>query len=223
MSFYNRLVKETEIYRNELYSVPQIKEGLLGHISKETYVAYLAQAYHHVKHTVPFLMNMGAKLSPEKRWLQSAIIEYLEEEVGHEEWILNDIQACGGDKETVRNSSPSLATQVMNAYNYDYINRKNPVGFLGMVFMLESTSVEIATKGADALKESLGLPKKAFSYLYSHGELDVSHMKFFEDLVNQITSPEDQEAIIEVAQNTFQLYANLFRTIPIVGEVKNAA
>lgn len=223
MSFYNRLLEETQAARKELYAVPQLIDGLQGKISREAYIAYLTEAYHHVSHTVPFLMTMGSKLSASKRWLQKAIIEYQEEEVGHEEWILNDIEAAGGNKDAARSSPPKLETQVLIAYNYDYITRKNPVGFLGMVFMLESTSTQIANKGADAVKESLGLPKKAFSYLYSHGELDISHMKFFEETVNQVTDPEDQNAIIEVAQNTFSLFANVLRAIPHEGQVKHAA
>lgn len=223
MSFYNQLVKETENVRLALYSVPQLRDGLGGNISRDTYIAYLTEAYHHVSHTVPFLMAMGSKLPQSKKWLHKAIIEYQEEEVDHEEWILNDIVAAGGNKDAARNAVPNLQTQVLIAYNYDYINRKNPVGFLGMVFMLESTSTQIANKGADAVKDKLKLPKKAFSYLYSHGELDISHMKFFEETVNKITDPEDQKAIIEVAQNTFRLFADLLRAIPHEGQVMHAA
>lgn len=223
MPFYDQLVEKTEIARQELYTVPQLIDGLSGKISRETYVAYLTEAYHHVSHTVPLLMLTGTTLPQSKKWLHKAIIEYLEEEVGHEEWILNDIEAAHGNKEAARRSKPNLETEVLISYNYDYIVRKNPVGFFGMVFMLESTSTQIANKGADAVKEKLGLPKKAFSYLYSHGELDISHMKFFEETVNKITDPEDQEAIIEVAQNTFRLFANVLRAIPHEGALKDAA
>lgn len=223
MSFYNQLVKETEAARAELYSVAQLRDGLSGKISKETYITYLTQAYHHVSHTVPFLMTMGSKLPQSKKWLHKVIGEYIEEEVGHEEWILNDIEAAGGDKEDARASVPHLETQLLVAYNYDYIIRKNPVGFLGMVFMLESTSTQIASKGADALKTGLGLPRSAFTYLFSHGELDISHMKFFEENVNKITDLQDQAAIIEVAQNTFKLFANVFRSLPHEGEAQHAA
>lgn len=48
-------------------------------------------------------------------------------------------------------------------------------------------------------------------------------MKFFEETVNKITDPEDQEAIIEVAQNTFRLFANVMCAIPHEGAVQNAA
>lgn len=214
MSFYKQLVKETEVQRQVLYRVSQLQDGLRGEIDADSYIAYLTQAYHHVKHTVPYLMAMGSRLPDNKKWLQRAVIEYLEEEVGHEEWILNDIETAGGDREAARNVIPHLATQVMVAYNYDYIARKNPVGFFGMVFMLESTSTQIATHGADAVKKGTGLSEKAFTYLYSHGSLDQKHMKFFENLMDKIDDPADQAAIIEVAQNTFLLFADVFRSIP---------
>jgi long-subunit acyl-CoA synthetase (AMP-forming)/pyrroloquinoline quinone (PQQ) biosynthesis protein C len=214
MSFYERLKQETMPVRQGLYAVPQLQDALQGRISRETYIAYLTEAYHHVRHTVRFLMAMGARLPENKKWLHDAISEYITEEKGHEEWILNDIAAAGGDKEAARAATPRLETEVLVAYNYDYIARKNPVGFLGMVFMLESTSVEIASAGAKSLQEGLGLPKTAFTYLSSHGALDVSHMKFFEGLANKITDPEDQAAILEVAKNTFRLFTGVLAAIP---------
>lgn len=223
MTFYERLQKETVAERAQLYTVPQLTDGLRGDISRETYIAYLTEAFHHVKHTVRFMMAMGARLPENKKWLHDAIAEYIEEEKGHEEWILNDIAAAGGDKEAARNATPNLETQVLVAYNYDYIARKNPVGFLGMVFMLESTSTQIASTGADAIMAGLKLPKSAFTYLYSHGALDIEHLKFFENLVNKINDPEDQAAIIEVAQNTFRLFAGVLSAIPHQKAKKHAA
>lgn len=227
MTFYDRLVRETDEQRRQLYTVSQLTAGLKGSISRETYVAYLTQAYYHVSHTVPFLMAMGARLPAEKSWLRPAIAEYIKEEIGHEEWILNDIRAAGGDIDSVRNGRPYRQTELLIAYNYDYIARKNPIGFLGMVFMLESTSTEIAKAGADALKTSLGLPQNAFSYLYSHGSLDLEHMEFFKKTVGRIDDTKDQEAIIEVAQTTFLLFADILRAIPMTqskaGGNRNAA
>lgn len=218
MTLYDRLAEETKTQREVLYSVPQLAAALKGTITRETYIAYLTQAYHHVKHTVPFLMSMGARLPEHKSWLRTVVTEYLEEEIGHEEWILNDIEAAGGNKEHARHSRPNLATELLVAYNYDYIARKNPVGFMGMVFMLESTSVGIALAGAEVLGPALNLPKEAFTYLSSHGALDVKHLDFFKRNVNCIEDKADQEAIIEVAQTTFLLFAEVLRSIPLSNE-----
>jgi pyrroloquinoline quinone (PQQ) biosynthesis protein C len=218
MTFYQRLLLETEQERNALMTLPLIQQGAKGNISLQTYVAFLTQAYHHVKHTTPLLMACGGRLPGQYEWLRTAIGEYIEEEMGHQEWVLNDIETCGGDKEAVRasvtaDSSACLATEVMVAYAYDMIHRVNPIGFFGMVLVLEGTSTAVATQAGETLMQSLNLPKKAFSYLLSHGTLDISHVWFFESLVNQITNPDDQACLIHSAKIFYQLYGDIFRTI----------
>lgn len=218
MTFYQTLLKETETERNTLMQLPLITQGGQGQISLKTYVAFLTQAYHHVKHTTPLLMSCGGRLSGQYEWLRTAIGEYIEEEMGHQEWVLNDIAECGGDKEAVRNStrpetSASIATELMVSYAYDMIHRINPVGFFGMVLVLEGTSTAVATQAGEILMTSLNLPKKAFSYLLSHGSLDISHVSFYESLMNQVADKNDQAAIIHSAKVFYKLYGDIFRDI----------
>ncbi len=174
---------------------------------------FLLQAYHHVKHTTPLLMACGSRLPESKEWLREAVAEYIEEELGHQEWILNDIAACGYDKDKARISKPNMATELMVSYAYDTINRINPLGFFGMVNVLEGTSINLADKAADQIKEALGLPENAFSYLRSHGALDQDHIKFYEGLMNQIFDQDDQAQIIHSAKRFYILYGNIFRDL----------
>jgi len=218
MTFYQKLLQATEKERGKLMSTALINEGAKGNISLEVYRAFLTQAYHHVKHTTPLLMSCGGRLPGHYEWLRTAIGEYIEEEMGHQEWVLNDIAECGGDKEAVRASkspenSASTATEVMVAYAYDMISRVNPVGFFGMVLVLEGTSTAVATEAGETLMKSLNLPKKAFSYLLSHGSLDISHVSFYESLVNQISDENDQACLIHSAKIFYKLYGDIFRTI----------
>ncbi|MBP7337003.1 AMP-binding protein [Niveispirillum sp.] len=213
-SFFDRLVTETEPSRLALLSVPQIQDGLTGRISLDTYIAYLTEAYHHVKHTVPLMRTALAHLRPDQEWLVPALDEYIEEEEGHEEWILNDIRHAGGDAEGARHGTPRPATQAMVDEAYRFIREENAAGFFGMVYVLEGTSTAIATHGADAVRKSLNLPKSCFSYLTSHGSLDIQHMEFFRDLMNRVTDGRDQQAIITMANSVFRLFADLFRAIP---------
>lgn len=223
MSFFERLQQETETERQILLSVPQIQDGVAGNISLQMYRDYLTEAYHHVKHTVPLLMLCGARLPQEKEWLREAIAEYIEEETGHQEWILDDINAAGGNAEAVRHGQPKFATELMVSYAYDYIGRINPVGFFGMVLVLEGTSIALATNAAETLQKTLNLPRSAFRYLLSHGSLDVSHMQFYEKLMNRVTDGDDQQAIIHVAKVMYRLYAEVFRSVPYGAEQIDAA
>jgi pyrroloquinoline quinone (PQQ) biosynthesis protein C len=213
MTFYQQLTAATVTNREYLLSAPIISACMSGDITLEDYVTFLQQAFHHVKHTTPLLMATGARLPSSKEWLREAVAEYIEEELGHQEWILNDIAACGYDKAKARHSTPNMSTELMVAYAYDTINRINPLGFFGMVLVLEGTSINMADMAADKIQQKLGLPNNAFSYLKSHGALDQEHIKFYEGLMNQITDPEEQAQIIHSANIFYSLYGNIFREL----------
>ncbi|MFY9261833.1 MAG: iron-containing redox enzyme family protein [Gallionella sp.] len=213
MTNYEQLLAATEAERNALQSLPIIRAGAAGQVSLDAYIAFLTEAYHHVKHTTPLLMSCGGRLSGQYEWLRTAVAEYIEEEVGHQEWILNDIQACGGDAEAVRHGQPRAATELMVAYAYDTIARVNPVGFFGMVLVLEGTSVALATYVGQTLQKSLNLGSDAFSYLGSHGSLDVEHVDFYQSLINRIDHPDDLACVIHHAKMFYLLYGNLFRDL----------
>lgn len=214
MTFFQQLQQQTEPSRLGLVSSQIIQDALRGQVTRQQYIAFLTQAYHHVKHTVPLLMACGSRLGAEHEWLKKAVAEYIDEEYGHEQWILNDIEACGGDAKAVANSRPHIATQAMVAYAYHQIDRNNPVGFFGMVHVLEGTSTALATLAAEKIQSNLGLPDNAFSYLTSHGSLDLEHVKFFEQLVNQLHRDEDKQAVIDTAHAIYSLYGNIFRSLP---------
>ena len=215
MDFYQQLQRATANERANLFSAPLITAALSGQVTRQHYIQFLSRAFHHVKHTVPLLMACGARLPDRQEWLRSAVAHYIEEELGHHEWILNDIAAAGGDAAAVRASVPDLDTDVMVAYAYDTVMRRDPIGFFGMVYVLEGTSVSLASNAARALQDALDLPPGAFSYLSSHGALDVEHIGDYEQLVNRLESPADREAVVAHAKTFFRLYGNVFRSIEI--------
>lgn len=218
MSFFEHLQNQTTRERNHLLTSPIIAAALEGRVTRDQYVAFLTQAYHHVKHTVPLLMACGARLPERLEWLREAIAEYIEEEYGHQEWILNDIAACGADAEAVRRGQPALPTELMVSYVYDRIARHNPVSFFGMVNVLEGTSIALATRAAGVIQTSLALPAGAFSYLNSHGALDIGHVKFFETLMNRLEDEDDKAAVVHTARVVYRLYGDIFRSLTDTAE-----
>lgn len=214
--FFRALNDATEAERQALLSIPFIQLGVQGRLALESYLAFLTQAYHHVKHTTPLLMACGARVDASKEWLREAMAHYIEEELGHQEWILKDIEACGGNAESVRHGRPEMPAELMCAYAYDMVQRRNPVGLLGMILVLEGTSIRLASEAARNLQRALRLPDAAFTYLNSHGALDVSHMKFYSGLVNRLDSDEDRRTVIHAAGRFYKLYGDIFRGLPLV-------
>ena len=219
MNFHDTLLERTASERSYLLSAPIFADVAAGRVSLDGYVAFLTEAYHHVKHTVPLLMACGAGLPAERLdWLRTAVAEYIEEEVGHEKWILEDLRACGADLLPVIAGEPSLPTELMVSYVYDRIARTSPVSMLGMVLVLEGTSIALATDAADRIQQALGLPDAAFSYLRSHGSLDLKHMDTFRGLMNRLYHPDDREAVVRTAKVVYRLYGDMFRSLPRVRE-----
>jgi long-chain acyl-CoA synthetase len=212
VKFFEHLQSATMSGREYVLSAPLVAQSQRGAVSLPLYVAYLCQAYHHVRHTVPLLMATGARLPADKEWLRTAVAEYIKEEIGHEQWILQDIEACGFPASSVTHASPTMATELLIAYAYDTVQRVSPLGFFGMVHVLEGTSIAVADKAAAGIQLALGLPDTAFSYLRSHGALDQEHVKYFQLLMDRIEDPAEQQQIVHHAQVFYRLFGDVLRS-----------
>jgi hypothetical protein len=222
MTFYHELLAATIAERQALTGIPIVQACLGGCVSLPSYLAFLREAYHHVRHTVPLLTACRDRLPARLAWLRGALDQYIDEEQGHDEWILADIAACGADAQDTRASDPGFAAEVMVAYAYDTIARRSPVGFFGMVLVLEGTSVALALLVADRIQAGLHLPDAAFSYLRSHGTLDQAHTAHFARLMDRLKEPADKSAVVHCARAFYRLYGNVFRDLPLPEPVRAA-
>lgn len=222
MSFYDQLQQETAGERQRFLSLPLIRRAIAEGASRETYLAFLGEAYHHVSHTFP-LLALAASRTTDERY-QDALVEYMEEERGHEKWILDDIVFFGGNVDAARKRNPSPATIAMIGYSYYAIEHVSPYAMLGSVHVLEGMSVLLADKLADRLSQSWGQQGAGgFSYLRSHGSLDQSHVAFFRDLINGFTDPAIQRLVIDNSKIFHHLYGGIFQEIDAREGFANAA
>ena len=70
MSFYETLAAETAEARGYLLSSPIVADCLRGEVTLPSYLAFLGQAFHHVRHTTPLLMSLGGRLPERHRMVQ---------------------------------------------------------------------------------------------------------------------------------------------------------
>jgi pyrroloquinoline quinone (PQQ) biosynthesis protein C len=218
MNFQQILWQRTAEQREYLLASPIIQRALAGGITRELNIGILTQAYHHVRHTEPLMMAVGCRIPGHLAWLQHEILHYLEEEQGHDQWILGDIEAAGGDAAAAAKSQPDLATDAMVAFAYDMVARRNPLGFFGMVHVLEGTSVALALRAADRIQSTLALPNRAFTYLRSHGTLDQQHVQHLASILNRLDRDDDRDAVVRCANSIYWLYASMFRRLELAEE-----
>ena len=223
MSPFNCLVHYTASDRQSFIDLPLIQEVMLTGASKELYLDFLSQAYHHVKFTAPLLASAVSRCSPDDRRYQSALFEYIDEERGHEEWILEDIEALGGDPESVRQSAPRFPCKIMIGHAYYLVDHVSPYGLLGMVHVLEGMAVALAGDAVRAIRKTMpGASDAGFKYLTTHGDLDVEHTKLFKKLVNEMDQ-KHLPLVIESACDFYRLYGEIFRDLDIRRSVQHSA
>ena len=191
---------------------PGVERLLSEGMSREEYLDFLEQLYHVVWHFCPTMAAAAAHCGDERRALRYALYHNIDDEKGHETWVLDDIRALGGDVEAVVRGKPAIPVQAMIGYNYYAAERLNPWSALGMVHVLEEISANYSGRVAKAVAERLGITDGAgFRFLSSHGTMDLHHVAGFRELVNQITDPRDYEAIIDAANVNYALFGALFK------------
>jgi pyrroloquinoline quinone (PQQ) biosynthesis protein C len=205
------LFRQTAREREFLLSAPVIRRCLAGDVDRELYIRFLTQAYHHVRHTVPLLAAAAERLPPRQDWLREALAHYVDEEAGHDAWILDDIEEAAGDRSAAVASEPAIPTAAMVAYAWDTVLRGNPVGIFGMVHVLEGTSVALACRAADVIQDALRLPSRAFTYLRTHGQLDKQHVGHLKSVLERLAGAEDCAAVTRCARAIYWLYGHMFR------------
>jgi pyrroloquinoline quinone (PQQ) biosynthesis protein C len=217
------LVHQTASARRSFIELPLIQEVMREGASKELYLDFLSQAYHHVKCTAPLLALAVSCCSADDRRYQATLFEYIDEERGHEEWILEDIEAFGGDPESVRHSAPRFPCKIMVGHAYFLVDRVSPYGLLGMVHVLEGMAVALASDAVRAIRKTVpGGSDAGFKYLTTHSDLDVEHTKLFEKLIDEIDQ-KHLPLIIESACDFYRLYGGIFQDLDIRRQEQQSA
>ncbi|MGH9421341.1 MAG: iron-containing redox enzyme family protein, partial [Thermoanaerobaculia bacterium] len=168
--------------------------------------------YHIVRHFCPVMEKAQARCAdfPEVR---QELRERIEEERGHETWVLEDIAAIGGDVAGAQANPPSAPVQAMIAFNYLDAERGNPCSVLGMLYTLEVVSSVYGGRAADSIAQAIqrDVAGAGFKFLLSHASMDAEHMAKLNRLVKTISDPNAQTAIVNSTRVNFFQFGYMFR------------
>jgi len=213
MSFFITLVEGSDAGRRALEDEPRVHAMIHHGLTLQEYQAFLHDLYHIVWHFCPVMAAAAARCGEEFRGVRYALYERIEEEKGHEHWVLEDIGALGGDVAAAGSVLPSIPVQAMIAFNYYAAERVHPCSVLGMLYMLEVVSSVYGGRVSDSIARALGREAAAggFKFLTSHATLDVDHMASLNRLLKTVADPAAQAAIIRTTNVNFHQFGQIFR------------
>ena len=178
---------------------------------RERYRRYLAEMYAVLCASVP-LMTLAATRCERPGLLRDYLRAHVEEELGHDEWLLEDMVAAGLDPEAERARPASVWVARLVGPQYYWINHGDPVALLGYIAVLEGNAPDPGL--ADLLAERTGLPRRAFHTLRHHAEVDVDHSGALFDLLTVVDLSPAQHSIIRAsALHTAAALIDLFHSL----------
>lgn len=214
LPFFAELVLRTDEARREFETDPVVLNAVANGMSVERYRRLLMELYHVVWHFNPVCAAAASRLSDEERAVRYFLYEHLHEESGHEEWVLNDLEAVGVARQTAQSTQASVFVATLCGYNYWCADRRHPCSALGMMYCLEVIASVYGGTFASAISESLLLQDdRGVSFIRSHAEMDAEHMIELRHALNTVVRKPAQDAIVESALVNFHHFTRMFQAI----------
>lgn len=211
-SFFITLLETTDTSRREFEAIPKMNSMLVRGLSLAEYKAFLHDLYHIVWHFCPIMAAAASRCDDGFRQVRYELYERLEEERGHEMWVLEDLAAIGGDTTRVRASLPSDPVQCLLAFNYYCGERAHPCAVLGMLYCLEIIASAYASTIAQSIAKAIGrdVDGPGFKFLMSHSAMDQDHVAKLNVLVKSIEDATAQEAMVNATRVNFYQFGRMF-------------
>lgn len=212
MSFFFTLVENSDASRRAIENLPKVHSMMHKGLTLPEYGAFLHDLYHIVLHFCPIMAVAMARCDDRLTRVREELRERIVEETGHEQWVLEDIAAIGGNAHRVAAMPPSAPVQAMIGFNYYAAERVHPCAVLGMLYVLEVVASVYGGKAADSIARATGrdVATGGFRFLSSHATMDAEHMAKLNVLLKTIADPAAQAAIINSTHVNFHQFGQLF-------------
>jgi pyrroloquinoline quinone (PQQ) biosynthesis protein C len=208
LSFFADLVMQTDEDRRAFENHPVLMDAVANGMTVERYSKLLMELYHVVWHFNPVCAAAASRMGdPAHETLQPLrhfLYEHMQEEAGHETWVLNDLDALGVTNADAKDYTPSVHALALAGYNYWSAERRHPCSALGMLYALEVISSVYGGPFASAIRESLLLDgDHGVTFIASHASLDAQHMAELRQVLNQVTDGAAGQAVVESTRVNF--------------------
>jgi hypothetical protein len=173
---------------------------LFGHPQiAELYAEYLFMSHCIIRASVPLMQRGRDRAAALPRDTAASIVaeyfaSHIEEERGHDEWLLEDLAILGVGRLEILTRAPSPTVAGLVGSQYYWIEHYHPLALLGYVALLEGYP-PVASE-IDDLRRRTGHPAEAFRTLSLHGELDPHHGEELDELLDSLPLTEPQRTVL---------------------------
>ncbi len=218
LSFFAELVTRSDEDRRGFETHPVVVAAVADGMSVERYRALLLELYHVVWNFNPVCAAAASRMGdPAHEALQPIrhfLYQHMQEEMGHETWVLNDLEAVGVPPAMVTAHAPAIHTLALNGYNYWAADRRHPCSALGMLYALEVIASVYGGPFAAAIRESLLLDSdRGVSFIASHATMDTQHMADLRQILNRLDGEAALAAVVESSRVNFHHFTRIFEAI----------
>jgi hypothetical protein len=206
-------------------AVAQTSAGIWGDERvRELYPAYLTIWHGIVRSAVPLIeaaADRARVLAVAGDEVAAALVPYFEhhgpEEAGHDVWLLEDLEALGGDPEAALNRIPSPRVATLVGAQYYWLRHAHPVSLLGHMGVVEGYSPPDGF--ADRLMTLTGYPRDAFRAIRRHERLDIKHKRELYELIDELPLTPEHERLMGIAglhtmQAAVEVFAEIHASLP---------
>jgi pyrroloquinoline quinone (PQQ) biosynthesis protein C len=207
---FEQLKAESAVVLEDYATLPFIVAVRSGTVSAERYQQFLNDLYHVVWHFCPTMAAGASRCTDEYSAVRYALYEHIEDEKGHELWVLDDCRDIGGEAFAgqVSKGLPRPEIQAMNAFNYHAAERQHGATAFAMVFALEMISQRLGGQVSKGIAKALKLEEgKGTKFLSSHGPLDEGHLVEISAAIDSISDPTIAKLMSNAVMVNYRLFA----------------
>jgi pyrroloquinoline quinone (PQQ) biosynthesis protein C len=214
LAFFGELVVRTDEARREFENNPAVLDAVAHGMSVDRYRRFLLELYHIVFHFNPICAAAASRVTDEEGALRDFLYRHMQEESGHEIWVLNDLESIGLTRASLKAELPSVFTSTLCGFNYWSADRRHPCAVLGMMYALEVIASVYGGAFSAALRESLLLTGDlGISFISSHATMDQEHMIELRHVLDTLTGKAAQDSVVESVLVNFHHFTRIFETV----------
>ena len=171
---------------------------------RELWPEYLVLQHQIIRATVPLTEAALAEArrldDPLGAPLAAYLEEHVDEELGHDDTLLDDLELLGLERAEVLRRIPPPTVAALVGSQYYWILHHHPVTFLGFVGLMEGFPP--TPELIETLLERTGFPREAFRTYVEHAALDPGHRDHLDRTLDSLPLTAEHEAALGLSAIT---------------------